>query len=221
MLRLSLVRHAVTLWNTEGRVQGQSDVPLSALGEAQAGALRARFAGEEVALYSSPLSRARTTAALAFPGQTSSIDARLSELNFGSFEGLTLSERQVLPEWHAWTRDPFLDAAPGGESYGELYRRAQAWLGSLPNTASKTVPNASHVVAVTHSGTIQTLVAYLLQMETKGWRKRIYLEHTGVTSFVWNGSELLLERLNDTQHLTPELRTLRPVAEAFSQGGAA
>ena len=201
---LTLIRHAVTAWNTGGRVQGQSDVPLSALGEAQAEALCGRFSGANfsgagVLLYSSPLRRARTTAALAFPGQALVIDPRLSELNFGSFEGLTLAERRTLPEWREWTRDPFSLPAPGGESYGALQRRAVAWLESLPD--------APHVVAVTHSGTIQTLLAYVLQMETKNWRKRVHLGHTGVTSFVGSGPQLMLERLNDTQHLSAELET--------------
>ena len=203
-------------------MQGQSDVPLSPLGEVQARALAQRFAedgfGEngfsenkfagdrftgEVQLYSSPLSRARTTAALAFPGHTPILDARLSELHFGIFEGLTLAERLTLPEWHSWTRDPFLEPAPGGESYGELYRRAEAWLTSLPGS----VPADAHIVAVTHSGTIQTLVAAILQIDTRAWRKRVYLDHTSVTSFVVTRSGLVLERLNDTQHLSREHRS--------------
>ncbi len=194
---LTLIRHAVTSWNTAGRVQGQSDVPLSALGEAQARALCGRFSGEDVRLYASPLGRARTTAALAFPEQAPIVDPRLSELNFGIFEGLTLAERRELPAWHDWTREPFSTPAPGGESYGELQRRAAAWLESM----LESLPDAPHIVAVTHSGTIQMLVAHVLQMETKSWRKRIYLEHTSVTRFVWDGSQLILERLNDTRHL--------------------
>ncbi len=187
-------------------MQGQSDVPLSALGERQAEALRARFAGEAVVLYSSPLSRARTTAALAFPGQTPILEPRLSELNFGSFEGLTLAERCKLPAWHTWT-EPFDMPAPGGESYGALQRRAVAWLESLPDAAA---PDTRHIVAVTHSGTIQTLLAHILQMETRSWRKRVQPSHTGVTSFVRRGPELLLECFNDTHHLSPKLQTVPP-----------
>ena len=213
VVRLTLVRHAVTSWNLGGRVQGQSDVPLSPLGELQARALQKRFAGEVVQLYSSPLSRARTTAAFAFPGHTPILDARLSELNFGIFEGLTLSERLTLPEWRSWTRTPFFTSAPGGESYGELYGRAEAWLMSLPGTVSAD----AHVVAVTHSGTIQTLVAAILQMDTKAWRKRLHLEHTSVTSFVTIPSGLLLERLNDTQHLSADLQTVPAVSTRVAE----
>jgi len=38
--RLALIRHGPTAWNEVGRVQGQSDVPLSARGRALVGAWR-------------------------------------------------------------------------------------------------------------------------------------------------------------------------------------
>ena len=194
MRYLSLVRHAVTLWNSGGRVQGHSDVPLSAAGEGQARALRHRFAGSEVVLYTSPLGRAQKTAALAFPEHTAVQDARLRELNFGIFEGRTLPERLTLPEWGAWSAEPFLTSAPEGESYRELRERAVAWLGSLPD--------APHIVAVTHSGTIQMLLSHALGLETPRWRKRFQLGHTSVTGLLLEGTEIFIERVNDTQHLS-------------------
>ena len=209
MRTLSLVRHAVTAWNLEGRVQGSRDVPLSAAGERQALALRDRFAGERVLLYTSPLSRARSTAALAFPDHTPVLDPRLSELDYGVFEGLTLTERQALPEWHAWRLEPFYHAPPGGESYRELTRRVTDWFVSLPD--------APHVVAVTHSGTIQALLTYLLDLPPTPWRKRFYLGQTGVTRLVLSGPDALLERLNDLAHLdrlAPDLRPAYPAPPA-------
>lgn len=206
MRYLSLVRHAVTDWNLEGRVQGGCDIPLSAAGEAQARALRDRFAGETVLLYTSPLSRARTTAALAFPDHTPITDPRLSELNYGVFEGRTLAERQALPEWHAWRLEPFHHAPAGGESYAELTRRVADWFASLPD-----VP---HVVAVTHSGTIQALLTHLLGLPTTPWHKRFYLGQTSVTRLVLDGPHPLLERLNDLAHLSPDLHPAPPAPPA-------
>lgn len=174
-------------------MQGHSDVPLSAEGERQARALRRRFAGDELLLYTSPLGRARKTAALAFPDRKASHDARLKELNFGVFEGRTLPERLTLPEWGRWSADSFLTPAPGGESYCELRERAVAWLDSLPV--------APHIVAVTHSGTIQMLLSHALEIETPRWRKRFHLGHTSVTGLIVDGGEIFIERVNDTQHL--------------------
>ena len=43
-MRILLARHGETPWNAEGRYQGQVDIPLSAVGEAQAHALGERLA---------------------------------------------------------------------------------------------------------------------------------------------------------------------------------
>ncbi|MGH8687626.1 MAG: histidine phosphatase family protein, partial [Burkholderiales bacterium] len=62
--QICMVRHGETAWNAEGRVQGQTDVPLSPVGEAQARALGAALAGRRfAALYASDLARVRQTAA--------------------------------------------------------------------------------------------------------------------------------------------------------------
>ncbi|HWP33955.1 MAG TPA: histidine phosphatase family protein, partial [Thermodesulfobacteriota bacterium] len=68
-MRLFLIRHGETSWNRRQRCQGVSDVPLSAAGRWQAAALAAVLAEEPlVAVYASPLVRARATAeAIAAP----------------------------------------------------------------------------------------------------------------------------------------------------------
>ncbi len=63
MTTLLLVRHGETDWNADGRLQGQTDRPLSDFGRRQAQQLADELAGEELeAIYSSDLSRARETA---------------------------------------------------------------------------------------------------------------------------------------------------------------
>jgi probable phosphoglycerate mutase len=60
---LVLVRHGETAWNHDGRLQGQTDVPLSEFGRAQAARLRERLRDEPfAAAYSSDLSRCWETA---------------------------------------------------------------------------------------------------------------------------------------------------------------
>lgn len=193
MRRLFLIRHALTAWNSEGRVQGHSEVPLCRTGEAQAKLLAQRFAGEALRVYSSPLGRARKTAELAFPGQEIREDVRLKELNFGLFEGKTLSERLNQREWQAWSGKSFATPAPSGESYSDLRARAVAWLEALPEDED--------IAAVTHSGTIQMLLSHVLGVEHPRWRKRFYLGHTSVTMLLREGDELFIERVNDMSHL--------------------
>ncbi len=201
MRRLTLIRHGLTEWNVAGRFQGQSDVPLSDAGRAQAALLApyvATFPDIDV-VVASPLARAVETAAIALPGRVPELDDRLRELDFGAFEGRTRPELELDPRWDAWIVDPYLLAAPGGEAYADLRARAEAWL----RDARGRHPDG-HLVAVTHSGTIQMLLSSLLGVERPRWRKRIYLRHTSVTHVLFRGDEAVVERVNDTRHLVPD-----------------
>jgi broad specificity phosphatase PhoE len=200
MRRLTLIRHGLTDWNVAGRFQGQSDIPLSEDGRAQSALLApylATFPTVDV-VVSSPLQRAVQTAQIALPDREMLLDERLQELNFGAFEGLTKTELEPDPRWLTWVVDPFLRAAPGGEAYAQLRERADAWLAE-----ARLLHADAHVVAMTHSGTIQMLLSSLLGVERPRWRKRIYLRHTSLTHVLFRGAEAVVERVNDTRHLVP------------------
>ena len=198
MLRLTLIRHALTDWNAAGRFQGVADIELNDQGRKQAHRLATYVAGLDGAatIYSSPLKRAVQTAELAFPGRELNLDARLMEIDFGEFEGKTQPANEDHPGWAAWLEDPFDRPAPGGESYRQVRERVVEWMDEV------VAGRAEHLVAVTHSGTIQMLLAHVLGVERVRWRKRIYLRHASVSRVLFRGSEVLVERVNDTRHLT-------------------
>lgn len=200
MLRLTLIRHALTDWNASGRFQGSADTELNEEGRAQARRLRDYVARLEpdAEVYSSPLKRAAETATIAFPGHEVRYDPRLKELSFGEFEGKTQAENELHPGWATWFSDPFGLATPGGESYSMLRQRAVAWMDEV------VASGAQHVVAVTHSGTIQMILAHVLGVEKVRWRKRIYLRHASVSRVLFRGEEILVERVNDTRHLASQ-----------------
>src|SRR5574342_1066726 len=98
MLHLMLVRHGESEWNAQRRYQGQSDVPLSALGRRQAQLVAGRLAGVKIdAAYASDLVRAwETASAIAEKSSLNVIpEPRLRELKFGVLEGLTFDEAQA------------------------------------------------------------------------------------------------------------------------------
>ena len=86
---LYCIRHGESSYNAEGRIQGQSDVPLSELGRRQSEAVAAALAEVPIeAVYASPLRRAMQTARpvaerLNLEIQT---DPRLMEVHAGEFQ---------------------------------------------------------------------------------------------------------------------------------------
>src|SRR5512135_1273321 len=93
--RFYLIRHPESEWNRHGRYAGQRDIALSPLGLKQAQELARRFEDEPlVAIYSSPLRRARTVAEAIAQAKslTVELDEGLLEICHGAWEGLTVGE---------------------------------------------------------------------------------------------------------------------------------
>ncbi len=120
------LRHGETDWNARGLSQGGADIPLNAVGRAQAvraAAALAALRGERrvASIVSSTLGRARDTArtvadALGLPFD---LDAELREVSFGVQEGQPMSD--WFDSWVSGDRTP-----EGAESFAALRARAVA-----------------------------------------------------------------------------------------------
>lgn len=158
---LYFVRHGQSTYNAEGRVQGQSDVPLSELGRRQGEAVAQWLAGVPVdAIYSSPLRRAmETTEAIArvhrLPIRT---DDRLKELNAGVFQDKLRSKLwDLYPEQMArWTSGDPDFVIPGGESCRQLARRGCEVLEEIAAAGHR------HAVVVAHGRLLLVTLSALL-----------------------------------------------------------
>lgn len=164
---LYYVRHGLTDWNVEQRLQGRRDIAINAVGRRQAarcGAIlselfeRSERAAADFDYLSSPLRRARETmelmrAALGLEPDNYAVDDRLAEISFGAWEGLTLAEvgRQDAAGLAARERDKWSFTPPQGESYAEMARRVAAWHASLTCDA----------VIAGHGGVARALIANL------------------------------------------------------------
>lgn len=145
--RFFFIRHGETDWNRQGRLQGQRDIPLNPLGRDQAAGagrilknLLARRGLDPAALrYTvSPLGRARETAervrdALGLDPRSYACDARLQELSFGAWEGMTWPELKAADPIgvRARKRGKWHFVPPGGESYAGLAVRLGPWLADV------------------------------------------------------------------------------------------
>src|SRR5450631_2617001 len=155
VVELLLIRHGETSWNADARIQGHTDIDLSARGLHQAQVLARFLGGTQVhAVYSSDLARASGTAqplALAL-GMALRTDLRLRERAFGLFEGCTYEEAEARwpNEYAIWRRREPGYAVPGG---GESYLQARARV--LQLLAQIVVEHAGQTVAVvTHGGVL-------------------------------------------------------------------
>jgi broad specificity phosphatase PhoE len=148
-----------------------------------------------VALYSSPLQRARNTA-LAIAERTGlevEVDAGLSEYDLGSWEGKTY--RELFDEhrmFHHIKRDP--DFAPhGGESPRQVVDRL---VGTLRRIAAR--HPGERVVAVSHGGAMTMAFAELLAGSYTSWDR--VMSNCGVSELVLAPEPALLS-FDHTEHL--------------------
>jgi probable phosphoglycerate mutase len=164
---LYYLRHGLTDWNIEGRLQGGHDIPLNDRGRSQAAQcadiLRDLFARDgrepsKLQYVSSPLVRASETMdivrkGLGLPPNGYAREPRLQEIAFGEWEGLTYLDVIKRDKEGVDRREPgkWLFRPPGGETYEEVARRVGDWYATLDRDT----------VVTAHGGTARALVGFL------------------------------------------------------------
>jgi len=129
--------------------------------QAESAAKRIKLLPRIAAIYSSPLERARETAAPIARARRLPvrIDRGLLECDFGEWTGQKLRRLSKLPEWDVVQRHPSAFRFPEGESFTELQTR-------ITNAIARLV--AQHpgrvIVAVSHADPIKAAVAHALGM---------------------------------------------------------
>jgi probable phosphoglycerate mutase len=158
MTTLALLRHGPTVWNGQHRLQGHTDLPISAEGRALVIGWRlpAEIAGFR--WWCSPLRRARETAELlreTLPEKREiSVELRLMEMSYGEWEGETLDDLrrrhgEQMAQWEARGLDM---RPPGGESPRDVQARLHPWLADLAHSGG------NHF-AIVHKGVIRAVYA--------------------------------------------------------------
>ena len=190
--RIIAIRHGETSWNATGRIQGHTDIPLNATGQAQAQQAAQALADETLAaIYSSDLQRAWQTAqALATTTQTALYpEPGLRERCFGVFEGRTFAEvAQSHPEdSHRWRkRDPHLVFPGGGESLLQLRERIAA---TVQRLAQQHV--GEQIALIAHGGVMDILYRLATQQDLQAPRTWV-LTNTAINRLLWTPQGLSL-----------------------------
>lgn len=127
-IQLLLVRSGRTEWDEVGRLQGETDLPMTGAGRAEVAAIIARLNGQPVAqVLSGPDEASVTTAKLVaeHAGAKRRKVAGLGEMDLGLWQGLLESELtdRFSKSYCQWRDDPTGVTAPEGESVEEARGR--------------------------------------------------------------------------------------------------
>lgn len=201
-VRILLARHGETIFNVEGRWQGQSDSPLSERGLAQAQELGRALASDELAaVFSSDLGRAMTTAAeVAAPhGLKVTPERLLREIDCGSWTNKNGAQIDIeYPELRQRWRDaPTTMRMPDGEDLFAVERRVldffaremPAWLGRT-------------IAIVGHGASNQVIIANAMGRSAADLWLGERIDNCQISRLEWSvESGLELIELSDVRHL--------------------
>lgn len=190
---LIMVRHGQTAVNAQGLLQGHLNPDLDEVGRMQALRLGAHVREHHrgARIVSSPLARAVQTASAISDEFT--IDERFIELDYGSWDGLSMGEIDR-STWQSWRSDPGF-RPPGGESLRELDERVVPALEELFMEAKDHT-----IVVVTHVSPIKSAITWALGVGPDAtWR--CHLDRASITRIAVTERGPVLAAMNETGHL--------------------
>jgi phosphoserine phosphatase len=201
MTRIILVRHGHVDWIAPERFRGRAELALSELGGRQVQAVARYIAAtwKPLAVYTSPLSRCRdTAAAIAAPFQLEPQPVEgFCDIDYGAWQGLT--REQAADRWpdeiELWFRAPHLAAIPGGETLADVLSRVTAALRGVLRAHSH-----GTVALVGHDSVNRVLLAFALELPlSRYWHLR--QEPCCINELFFDGDSFVVRSINETQHL--------------------
>ncbi|XP_034213281.1 probable 2-carboxy-D-arabinitol-1-phosphatase isoform X1 [Prunus dulcis] len=199
--KVTLVRHGLSSWNEESRVQGSSNQSvLTETGVMQAERCRKAIANMHFdQCYSSPISRAKSTAEIIWQGREEPLvflDS-LKEAHLFFLEGMKNEDaKQRYPkEYATWREDPANFYVNGIYPVRELWGTArEAWKEIL-------LTPGEHVLVITHKSILRALICTALGLGPERFRA-IDVNNGGISVFNFNKKgEAMIQSLNMTAHM--------------------
>ncbi len=194
-MELILIRHGESTANASHLTAGHLDVSLSDSGRQQVRNLAGYLPGmldsrKVIKLLSSPLSRARETAALLDLDVPVEIDERWIEMDYGDFDGMPIDS---IPRsfWENWTSDVKF-TPPNGESVASVGLRVREACSEL---ASSRYSDDEVVIAVSHVSPIKAAISWALGVDDSAtWH--MYLDTASLSSITIIKGQPIMNRFN-------------------------
>ena len=202
--RLVLIRHGETVGNRRQLWTGWSDTSLSETGRDQVRRMAARLERDSLgaaALYSSPIGRARKTAASISQATRLPLilDDALKEMHFGELEAIrsehfATDHPEIYARWRNREDESF--GWPGGETRREFRHRA---VGAIERLAA--AHPGQTILLVTHSGFIRMALAHFAPRQFGEWW-RVKMDNCSLTHLVLDGDGATqVSVFNDIAHI--------------------
>lgn len=205
MLEVYLVRHGETVWNAERRIQGQSDSPLTALGEQQAMQVAQRVKTLGIThIIASDLGRTQRTAEIIAQvcGCDVVLDSRLRELDMGVLERRHLAS--LTEEEEGWRRRLVNGTPDGRIPQGESMQEASERMHGALN-ACRELPAGSRPLLVSHGMVLGCLVSTILGLPPYAERRlrlrNCSLSRVDYQQSPWLAPGWVVEMAGDISHL--------------------
>ncbi len=197
---LTLIRHGETEWNRLQKCQGASDIPLNRNGILQAKKLAGSLKNNKIeAIFSSGLTRANETAGeiVKYHALEVGVNEDFREMHQGDFEGVEFSE---IREKHSdklsmWREDPENFRIPGGETFGEVQKRAMNGISTIEKKW-----RGSQVVVVSHNLTIISMLCKFSGTPISRFRE-FSVNEASKSVIMYENGNYIVRSINDTSHL--------------------
>ncbi|WP_246582788.1 histidine phosphatase family protein [Clostridium mobile] len=178
---LYLTRHGETLWNTQGRMQGWKDSPLTDKGVIQAELLGKKLNDLDIdVIYSSPIGRASYTAQILRGDRNILIefDDRLREINMGKWEGMLQEDIENIykEELYNFWNKPHLYKPIEGETFSNIVNRTTSFIEEIVDKH-----RGKNILVVTHTITLRSMLAYIENKNLEDFWDDIFIHPTSLT----------------------------------------
>lgn len=200
--RLCLIRHGETTWNAQRRLQGHTDTPLNARGQAQARQMAQALKNTKLSfdtLYCSDLKRALDTAnaIVQLFGIAVMPNSAFRERHFGALQGLTIEQAPVEQPnlWKAHLARELDHELGGGESILQFAARVESALEMI-----RIQHSGKTILIVSHGGTLDMMyrIATKQPLDTE---RMISVPNASLNWILHNDLGWSVERWGDTDHL--------------------
>ncbi len=205
MINLYITRHGETKWNTEKRLQGWLNSPLTEKGIAQGNKLQEAVKKYGIKkIYTSPSERALKTAMAARAGTNIPVELmdELKEMNMGDWEGRTIEEIRIkepenfLNYWEA----PDLFVKNSGEDFEEILTRSKKAIEKILEEEKE-----GNILIVTHGVTLKALMSHFSEEGfIHFWTKPVAMQASISLIEVENINQGKIKLYGDMSYIEPE-----------------